>query len=189
MAISTDPGPTLDRYRNYLRLLARLQLNPRLQAKIDPSDVVQQTLLQAYQARDQLRGTTAGELAAWLRQILAHTLANLMRDFARARRDVKLEQSLEGSIEQSSARLEAWLVAEQPGPDVQAQHNEQVLRLAEALAELPEPQHEALVLHYWQGWTVVEIAEHFKVSRPAVAGWLRRGLQQLRRRLREPEEA
>jgi RNA polymerase sigma-70 factor (ECF subfamily) len=192
MAFSTDPGPTLDRYRNYLRLLARLQLNPRLQAKIDPSDVVQQTLLQAYQAREQFRGAAGSDAAladspalrAWLRQILAHTLANLRRDFARDRRDVTLERSLEDS----SARLEAWLVAEQLGPDVQAQHNEQVLHLAEALADLPEAQHEALVLHYWQDWTLAEIGEHFQVSQPTVAGWLRRGLRQLRRRLREPEE-
>src|SRR5215211_4521900 len=98
-----DWAPSLGRLRSYLRLLAGLQLNPRLQAKLDPSDLVQQTLLQAYQARDQFRGGTAAEQVAWLRQILAHTLANSLRDFARAKRDVKLEQSLEASLEQSSA--------------------------------------------------------------------------------------
>jgi DNA-directed RNA polymerase specialized sigma24 family protein len=66
---------TLERFRSYLRLLARLHLNPRLQARLDASDVVQQTLLQACRALPHFRGRTEAELTAWLRQILAHTLA------------------------------------------------------------------------------------------------------------------
>ena len=90
-----DWAPSLGRLRAYLRLLAGLQLDPRLQAKLDPSDLVQQTLLQAYQALDQFRGTSEAELAAWLRQILARTLANATRDLHRARRDVARERSLD----------------------------------------------------------------------------------------------
>src|SRR5215468_10000581 len=104
-----ESGPNLERFRNYLRLLARLQLDPRLQGKMDPSDVVQQTLLKAYQGLGQFRGQTSAEQAAWLRQILANTLANAVRDFGRARRDVDLERSLEAKLDESSARLETWL--------------------------------------------------------------------------------
>ena len=94
-----EPGRTLERFRAYLRLLARLQLDPRLRPKIDPSDVVQQTLLHAYRGLDGFRGRSDGELAAWLRQILARNLAHAARDLARARRDVDRECSLEAALD------------------------------------------------------------------------------------------
>jgi len=175
-----DPGLALEHYREYLRLLARLQLPTHLQGKLDPSDLVQQTLLRAYQGLGQLRGSTSGEMAAWLRQILANTLANAVRDYGRGRRDAALERSLELALGNSSARLEAWLAADQSSPSQQAERNEQVLHLAEALAALPDPQREALVLRHCQGWSVSEIGAHLGRSRAAVASLLRRGLQQLR---------
>src|SRR4051794_7367340 len=165
-----DWAPALERWRSYLRLLAGLQLDPRLQAKLDPSDLVQQTLLQAYQALDQFRGTSEAELAAWLRQILARTLANATRDLHRARRDVARERP-----------LEAWLADEQLSPGEQADRNEQLVRLAEALTGLPEAPRQALELHYLRGWTVAEVGRHLGRSTTAVVGLVHRGLKQLRR--------
>jgi len=182
------PGQTLERFRQYLRLLARLHLDPRLRGKLDPSDVVQQTLLQACQALEQFRGRSDPELAGWLRQILARNLAAAVRAFARNRRDVAREQSLEAALAESSARLDAWLASEEESPSQQAQRNEQTLRLAAALEQLPEAQREALVLQHWQRWSLAQIGEHLGRSPAAVAGLIKRGLKQLRLLLREGEE-
>ena len=178
-------GKELERFREYLRLLARLQLDPRWQAKLDPSDIVQQTLLQAHQALDQFRGKSSAEQAAWLRQILARVLANAARDFSRAKRDVGRERSLELALEQSSSRLDAWLAAEQTSPSESVERNEQLLRLAEALAQLPQDQREAVTLHHLQGWSLAELAQHLARSEGAVAGLLHRGFKRLRELLQD----
>jgi RNA polymerase sigma-70 factor (ECF subfamily) len=183
---SRDSGWDLERFRKYLRLLAQLQLDPRLRSKLDPSDIVQQSLLEAHQARDRFPSDPADQ-AAWLRKILAHNLANAVRDLGRAKRDVRRERSLEAAIEESSARLDAWLVAEQLSPSGHAEKNEQLLRLADALDELPPDQRGAVVLHHLQGQSLSELAGHFGRSPAAVAGLLHRGLRKLQELLRELE--
>jgi RNA polymerase sigma-70 factor (ECF subfamily) len=180
--------PDLERYRAYLHVLARLHLDPRLRGKLDTSDVVQQSLLQAHQALGQFRGQTEGELAAWLRQILARCLGNALRDFGRGKRDIGRERSLEAALDASSARLAAWLAADESSPSQKAVRQEEAVRLAEALASLPEAQREALILQHWQGWSLAEIGEHLGRTPAAVAGLIKRGLKQLRQMLREAEE-
>jgi RNA polymerase sigma-70 factor (ECF subfamily) len=182
MAIDADDrGWPLERYRDYLLLLARLQIDPRLQAKVDPSDVVQQTLLKALARRDQFRGRSDGERAAWLRTILAHTLTDAARKLGPAAG--RRERPLEAALEQSSHRLEKWLASDSPSPGQRAERNEQVLRLAAALARLPEEQRLAVELRHVQGLAVAEIGRRMGRSTTAVGGLLQRGLRALRERL------
>jgi RNA polymerase sigma-70 factor (ECF subfamily) len=171
---------TLERYREYLRLLACLQLPPRLRSKLDPSDVVQETLLKAYQNLRQFRGRGDAELAAWLRRILANTLVDAARQFGGAKRDVDRELSLEASIEQSSARIEAMLHADESSPSSRAVRHEEMLCLAAALGRLPDDQRSVVELHHLQGCPVGEVAQRLGRTERAVAGLLRRGLKKLR---------
>lgn len=173
----------LERFRPYLDLLARVQLAARLRAKLDPSDVVQQSLVNAIQAIASYRGRSDAEMAAWLRQILAHHLANAVRDFERDKRDVRREQSIHAALDHSSARLDAWLPVEQTSPSQRAIRAEQGLELATALAGLPEAQREAVTLHHLAEWTLEQVGEHLGRSPAAVAGLIKRGLQTLRQKL------
>jgi RNA polymerase sigma-70 factor (ECF subfamily) len=177
-----------ERWRAYLSLLARLQMGPEIRGKIDPSDVVQETLLNAHRQRDQFQGTTEAEKAAWLRRILAGTLADALRRIYADKRDAAREQSLQAALDQSSRHLEAFLAADVPSPSEHAQRNEQAMRLAAALVQLPDAQREAVELRHCQGWAIDAIARHMDRTPAAVAGLLKRGLKQLREILHSSTE-
>jgi RNA polymerase sigma-70 factor, ECF subfamily len=173
-----DRGPALEAFRAYLLLLARFQLDPRLQRLLDPSDVVQQTLLKAHRNWDQCRGSSDLQRAAWLRAILARELADAVRKFDRRGEDRR--RSLEVALGESSTRLEAWLASDSTSPSGRVLRQEQLLTLADSLARLPDGQRAALELHYFQGLQVQEVGLRMGRSPAAVAGLLRRGLATLR---------
>ena len=152
-------GQVLELYRDYLMLLARLQISRRLQSKVDESDLVQETFLQAHEHFSGFRGTTEGELMAWLRQILATTLANVMRHYyGTQRRDVRLERDLAAELEDSSRVLDRALVSKQSSPSERAARREQAVLLANALARLPADYREVIVLRHLEGVKFAEVA-------------------------------
>ena len=178
----------LGKYRDYLRVLARLHLSAPLRVKLDASDIVQQTILHAHASRTQFRGRTEAEWRGWLRTILANTLAGIVREFETAARDLNREKSLESELEQSSARLEHLLAADQSSPSERAGRGEELLRLAQALERLPNDQRQVIEMHHLKGLTVAEVAVEIGRTRPAVVGLLFRGLKQLRTLLGEGSE-
>ena len=176
-------------FRSYLLLLAQMRLDRKLRGKLDPSDIVQQTLLEAHQALESFRGGDTAVQAAWLRQVLARNIANAVRDLTRAKRDVRKERSLQTDLDASASKLENWLAANQSSPSQKAERHESALRLAEALAQLPETQREAVVLRHFQGLSLAEIAAQLECTTAAVTGLLHRGLKNLRKSLTEWHES
>jgi RNA polymerase sigma-70 factor (ECF subfamily) len=177
----------LEHYRQYLALLARLQLAPGLQGKVDLSGVVQQTLLEAHQESDKLASLNEAQQAAWLRRALANNLTDEVRKLGTAMRQIERECSLENALEESSARLEAWLASEQTSPGDQAERNEELLRLAGALAQLPSEQRQAVELYHLRELPVNEVSRLMERSKSSVMGLLHRGVRKLRELLGEED--
>src|SRR5262245_1457877 len=179
----------LERYRPYLRLLARLQLPAGLKGKLDPSDVVQDTLVRALEHLGQYRGATEAELTAWLRRVLTTTLANTARDWGRDKRDVRREIPLEKQVHDSSARLESILAANQTSPSLAAVRREGLVNLAAAIESLPDAQREAVTLYHLKQVALDQVAEQLNRTPAAVAGLIKRGLKQIRTVLAVPAES
>jgi RNA polymerase sigma-70 factor (ECF subfamily) len=178
-------GELLEGCRNYLTLLARLQISRRLQGKVDACDVVQDTFLKAHLHFGQFRGRTEAELLAWLRQILLASLLNLVRHYhVSQRRNVRLERDLAAELEQSSRDLDAALFAPQSSPSQQAARRERALLLADALARLPADYREVIVLRHLEGLTFPEVARRLGRSLDSVDKLWVRALGRLRRTLR-----
>lgn len=170
-----------ERYRAYLHLLARTHLGDALRKKVDASDVVQQTLMQAYRDRDGFRGNSDEELAGWLKQILRNRLIEMARYWKGQKRDMQRDVELERKIADSFSRVDEWLVASQTSPSMRAHENDMLFKLPHAIEKLPDDLREAVVLHHLQGKKLGEIAEQLNCDRTTVGRRLMRGLEQLRR--------
>jgi RNA polymerase sigma-70 factor (ECF subfamily) len=176
--------------RNYLNLLARNQLEGRLRAKADPSDLVQQTLLEAYRDFDDFRGTTEAEWLAWLRRILAHNAAQVARhyrdtDKRQAGREVPLETTGPCSTGQFG------LQPADPGesPSQQLLRKERELLLADALMRLSEDHREVICLRNLQRLPFDDVARRMGRSRPAAQMLWMRALAKLQDELAALQDA
>jgi RNA polymerase sigma-70 factor (ECF subfamily) len=179
-------GKVLERYGSYLTLLARLQIDRRLRGKVDSSDLVQETFLEAHRDFAQFRGTTPEEWAAWLRQILATNVANQVRRYLGTRaRDVRLERRLAVEMEVSSQALDRGLAASESTPSQQAARREQALLLAEALQQMPEAYREVIILRQLQGLSFPEVSRRMGRTLDSVKNLWARALARLSQLLGE----
>ena len=174
-----DEGSDLEQFRPYLQILAESQIHSRLKSKVDASDIIQQTMLLAYQNRAQYRGSTDAEKAAWLRTILSNVLYGLARDYSRQRRDISREQSFQ-AVEQSSMHLANLLTATTSTPSAAMHRHEQANELAQLMLSLTSEQRQAIMLKYWHNATLAEIGEALGKSTEAVAGLIFRAMRKLR---------
>ena len=177
-------GRLMERYQAYLMLLAEVQLDRKLRAKVDASDVVQHTFLEAFRDFGQFRGGSEGELTAWLRQILSRNLAQELRRYqGTKRRDVRLERSLDHELDASSLALERGLVAEGSSPSREAMRRESAVILADALNKLPKDYREVILLRHIRNLPVAEVAQEMGRSTEAVRHLWMRALAKLRTEL------
>jgi RNA polymerase sigma-70 factor, ECF subfamily len=181
-------GDLLALYRDYLKLLAKLQIDRRLRRKLDASDVVQDAMLMAHRNFGQFRGTTEYELLAWLRQILATSMAVVMRHyFGTKQRRMDLERELRHELDDASRVLNVRLI-QKSTPSTAAIQREEGVVLANALARLPKHYREVLVLRHLEGLSMAGVAERMGRSIDSVKKVWSRGLIRLRSELEAGHE-
>jgi RNA polymerase sigma-70 factor, ECF subfamily len=177
-------GQLLEAQRTALHRLAQRQLEGRIAARVDASDIIQQTFLEAHRSFAQFTGLDAREWGAWLQAILDHKVAGAIRDHALLqKRNVGRERSLDDSQKGGAAPLKQELDAGFSTPSQKAIRGEEAQRLTQALTALPDDQREAVRLRHLEGWKLADIARHLGRTPAATAGLIKRGMQALRRQL------
>ena len=177
----------LGEYRAYLETLTCIQIDPRLRSKFGHSDIVQNTLMEAWQDWERIQALDAEGRKRWLRRMHVNNLRDEIDRWRTEGRNVGREQSLDEAAEESSCRLEKWSAAEDTSPSERLAEQEEALRLLEALSKLGPRQREALILQRYHGWKLAQIAEHLGCTSGAVAGLHARGLKELRKHLPDME--
>lgn len=170
-------GELLDAYRDYLRRLAAQQIDSRLHARLDASDLVQQTCLSVHKRIEEFHGDDVPQFLAWLRQVHDHNIQNAIRDQLHAgKRDAARDEQLG----------ERDLQRDQATPSQVAVQNDEAARLTQAISQLPADEQQALRLRYLEGRTLEEVSREMGLTRDAVVWLMKRGMKQVRRTMGLP---
>lgn len=188
-------GVLCDLYRNYLRMLARTGLGPKLRERVELSDVVQETMIEIIRQFPAFTGQDEVALVGWLRRLIAQKLADLGRYHNRAKRgggealwplDAPMTAGGKGggfALEMGgrSANLAEILTLSQTSPSEAASRREATVLLADSLTKLPPDQAEVLWLYHVEGLSFDQIGQRFGVSRKVIRGMWAKGLASLRK--------
>lgn len=178
-------GKVLEAARQYLLSIARQELDPDLRAKNSPSDVVQETFVEAQRDFGQFQGDTEDELLAWLRQLLLHRVGKLRRRYRDTqKRRLAREVALGG--DDSSDGPAGGLAANIPSPSGQAMEHEQDQALREALGRLPEDYRRIITLRYQEQLPFEEIGRLLQRSPDAARKLWARAVERLHEELDKP---
>jgi len=178
-------GRLLERYRNYLRLMARSLISQPLRVRLDASDLVQDTFLKAHREFAQFLGATEPELAAWLRQVLVRTLADQVKRHRAKGRDYRREEPLDVMLDRSSLAIQAQLAAPLSSPSAHSARREQAVLLADALEKMPADYREVFLLRNLERIPFDEIATRMNRSSGAVRMLWTRAVKKLSPLLKE----
>ncbi|HZW35255.1 MAG TPA: sigma-70 family RNA polymerase sigma factor [Isosphaeraceae bacterium] len=181
-------------YRNYLRMVVRTGLGPRLRERVELSDVVQEALVEVVRQFPQFTGQNEAALVGWLRRLVGQKLADLGRYHSRAKRAgeataLPLDAAPDaggGRPSEESGRLLDMLALSQTSPSQAASKREQFVLLADAFAGLPEAEADVLWLYFAENLSFEAIGQRLGLSRKTVRGIHARGLKHLKRSLEGP---
>jgi RNA polymerase sigma-70 factor (ECF subfamily) len=185
-------------YRNYLRMIVRTGLGPKLRERVELSDVVQEALVEVVRQFPQFTGQNEAALVGWLRRLVGQKLADLGRYHSRAKRsaggpavplDAPWEPTAPGDSNAGGGRLLDMLALSQTSPSEAASRRELIVLLADALADLPGTEAEVLWLYHADGLSFEAIGERVGLSRKSIRGIWARGLKNLKRSLDGPPSA
>jgi RNA polymerase sigma-70 factor, ECF subfamily len=177
-AMGGDPsalGQLLELYRAYLKTLANAKLHATLRGKVDASDVVQETCMEAVRTISSFRGSTPTEFAGWLRGILAHRISKTVRRYlGTQQRNIQIERSMRQDLDASSDNLERFIATNEDSPSQVLEWSETVLQLANAIESLPEDYRKVVMLRNVQDRPFREVANEMGRSIDSVEKlWVR----------------
>jgi RNA polymerase sigma-70 factor (ECF subfamily) len=167
-------GKLLEPYRDQLRAAAAAFVGQALRAKVDPSDVVQETFLRANRDFATFRGSEEAELRAWLRRILANCLADQIKHHRRRLRSHLRQVSLDALLLGSRS-----IASRAPSPSEGAVRREQAVLLADAVDQLPDDYRTVYQLRTLHHLSFDDIAPRMGRSAGAVRMLWARALERL----------
>ena len=176
-------GELLNRFRPYLNVIAQRLLDERLQGRLDFSDVVQTTFLEASRDFQSFRGDSVESLLAWLRNILRNNVSTAhQQHLAAQKRSARKEITLRVTSESggSSLGMADIVPSESSSPSQRMMRDEASVFLASCMEQIPETQRDAIRMRYLEGMSLKDISDRMSKSEMAVAGLLKRGLRTLR---------
>jgi len=177
-----------EKCRAYVGFMARSQMETWMNAKIDASDLIQQTMMDAHKGFDQFRGDSEGEWIGWLKKILQHNAVDFCRHYkGTEKRDANREISFAQSQSQSLFRGAAEPDAEVETPSEVIMRKENEILLADELSKLPEDYQEVIYLRNMQQLPFKEIADQMDRSQGAVQMLWLRAIKQLQEQMQHGE--
>ncbi len=177
-------GELLGVYRGYLIGIAVAKLDPRVRARCNPSDVVQETLLEAYRDFHKFRGGLEREFLAWIRQILSNNLARTVETHLLTdKRDLRRERPIDNSTTTNCSRLEGqeqWFSDRAATPSSVIQHQEQLTAVLDRMSRLPSHYRDVLILRHIEELSFDDVGARLGKSAGAVRMIWLRALESLR---------
>jgi RNA polymerase sigma-70 factor (ECF subfamily) len=180
-------GELLERHRPYLLRMVALRMDRRLAARVDASDIVQETLARAARDLSEYVQRPTVPFSVWLRQIAWERLADVHRLHIRSQRRTVTREAPGGIPlpDESVIQLAKRLLASGTSPSRRLIRDEESARLRAALASLPERDREILVMRHLEQLDNCEIAAVLSLSEGAVRVRHVRALRRLRALLDE----